>query len=196
MANDPQFVRLVDRMARSTQVDLNSGWSIAGLDVKEFPEDELAQDYVRSAIRRGTLEPCGQSEYDAVNDHDLDFLGKAGITVKEVEIEGHFQEGHIAALAEDTRHRIESSRGLTSSGASFGDEKVRKAALLRAQQQLDDGAAPAEVEADASGQVDPEEAAKENKAIADEQDKATADSKRSRSKASAAPAQQQQSKSS
>lgn len=190
MANDPQYVRLVDRMARSTQVDLNSGWSIAGLDVKEFPEDELAQDYVRSAIRRGTLEPCGQSEYDAVNDNDLDFLSKAGISVKEVEIEGHFQEGHIAALAEDTRHRIESSRGLTSSGASFGDEKVRKAALLRAQQQLDDGAAPAEVEADASGQVDPEEAAKENKAIADEQDKA-ADSKRSRSKASATPTQQQ-----
>lgn len=176
MANDPQYVRLVDRMARSTQVDLNSGWGIAGLDVKEFPEeDQLAAAYVRDAIRRGTIEPCSRAEFDEVNgdEGDFDFLSQIGVEVEPIKVEGHFQEGHIAALAEEKRHQLESARGLSSGGASFGDEKVRKAALLRAQKALDEGKPRDEVEDDASGKVDPEEAAKVNKEVDEEQQKST-----------------------
>jgi hypothetical protein len=175
MANDPKFVRLVDRMARSTQVDLNSGWSIAGLDVKEFPADnDRAASYVRDAIRRGTIEGCSQAEYDEVTENDLDFLSQAGVKVQDVEVPGHFQEGHISALAEETRHSLESARGLSSRGVSYGDDRIRKKALLAAQKRLDDGAAPDEVEDEASGTVDEEEAAQENAKVQEEQEKAAA----------------------
>jgi hypothetical protein len=183
---DPSYVRLVDRMARSTQVDISSGWSIAGLDVREFPGDDrpLAQSYVRDAIRRGTIEGCSKAEYEEVhgtNDHD--FLAQAGIVVKNAEIEGHFQEAHVVQLAEEERHRIEVARGLGSSGISYGDDQIRRAALLRAQK-AHDANKPADPD-DEAGVVDPEDAAAVNEALEAGEDPPAPKNKRSRSKASA-----------
>jgi hypothetical protein len=171
---DPKYVRLVDRMARSTQVDLVSGWSISGLDVKEFPEDSRAQAYIRDAIRRGTIEACSRSEYDEVNDGDHDFLAQANVSVKPLEVEGTFQEAHVAGLAENRRHEIEAARGLSSTGSSYGDEKLRRKALLAAQKRLDSGETLAEDDDEAAGVVDPDEAAAENAKVAEEQEAAEA----------------------
>lgn len=68
MANDPKYVRLADHLADSTVADIagGSGWSIAGRDVREFPEEEGAARYVRSRLVQGLLEPAGKAEYDEV----------------------------------------------------------------------------------------------------------------------------------
>lgn len=161
MGNDPQYVRLVDRMARSTQVDLNSGWSIAGLDVRPFPEDDepAAQKYVREAIRRGTIEGCSQAEYEEVygeeGTNNLDFLEQAGYERKPPEVQEEFQVAGVRALADQARHRIEAARGLSSDGRSFKDERIRTAAILRAQRAQDEGEEPAEK--DAAGEAHDEE---------------------------------------
>lgn len=182
---DPKYVRLVDRMARSTQVDLNSGWSIAGLDVKEFPSDPRAQAYVKDAIRRGTVEACSRSEYDEVNEGDHDFLSQANVEVKPLQVEGAFQEGHVAALAEARRHQIEAARGLSSTGSSYGDDRLRRKALLAAQKRAEQGEALADDDEEAQGQVDPDEAAEERAKVAEEQEKAAGKARGSRSRAGA-----------
>lgn len=139
---DPKYVRLADRMARSTQVDIESGWSIAGLDVREFPGDDqpYAQRYVRDAIRRGTIEGCSKAEFDEVYGEDgsnLNFYERAGVTVKGPEIEGHYQEAHVVGMADTERLRIESARGLGGGGLSYKDDKVRRAALMERQKRLE-----------------------------------------------------------
>jgi hypothetical protein len=69
MAN-PKFVRLADHMVHGMCVDLDTEWSIAGYDVKEFPEDRDQARFVRSKITAGVLEPAGQAEYDEVHADD------------------------------------------------------------------------------------------------------------------------------
>ena len=64
---DPKFVRITDPLRRPGLYDVQaSGWSITGKDVKEFPEDEAAQKFVRRQIRDGNIEPCSRAEYEEV----------------------------------------------------------------------------------------------------------------------------------
>lgn len=70
MAN-PSHVRLVERLNRGIVADVEggSGWSIAGLDVKEFPnaEDEpVAAAFVERQLRQGKLEAATSGEYQDV----------------------------------------------------------------------------------------------------------------------------------
>lgn len=62
--NAPEFVRLADHMVHGLVVDMESGWSISGYDVKEFPEDREQGRFVKKAINAGKLEPATQAEYD------------------------------------------------------------------------------------------------------------------------------------
>jgi hypothetical protein len=69
MASDPSYVRLARRLTRGIQADLQTGWSIAGLDVKEFPaDDKAAAKYVRNALRNGRLEAASKAEFDVVQE--------------------------------------------------------------------------------------------------------------------------------
>lgn len=71
MASTPKYVRLAERLNRSIVADVESGsgWSIAGLDVKEVPDpkvDPLAYQFVVDSLRVGRLEKADKAEYDEV----------------------------------------------------------------------------------------------------------------------------------
>lgn len=72
MPNDPDYVRLTHRLTTGMLADVlgGSGWSISGMDVKEFPEDEDQARFVRAELNSGKLEPCSRAEYDEVHDED------------------------------------------------------------------------------------------------------------------------------
>lgn len=73
MPNDPKYVRLATRLQGGMICDVqNTGWSIAGLDVKEFPEDRQEARYVRSNVNSGKLEPASKAEYEAAHDTSLE----------------------------------------------------------------------------------------------------------------------------
>lgn len=66
---DPTYVKLPERAWSGMMADLETGWSISGLDVKEFPDSEEEGDeaaFVRSALRYGNLEAATAAEYEAV----------------------------------------------------------------------------------------------------------------------------------
>ncbi len=71
MANTPKYVRLAERLNRSIVADVESGsgWSIAGLDVKEVPDpktEPVAYKFVTDNLRNGKLEASNASEYEVV----------------------------------------------------------------------------------------------------------------------------------
>lgn len=67
---DPSFVRLRDGYQHSQISDIieyGTLWTIAGQEVKPFPDpetDPVEVQFVRDLIRRGTLEEATQVEYD------------------------------------------------------------------------------------------------------------------------------------
>lgn len=67
----PQFVRLPDELYLGIVADLETGWSIAGLDIKPSPTDESSPEYkfVQTALRQGKLEPASQGEWDFLQEH-------------------------------------------------------------------------------------------------------------------------------
>lgn len=70
MPNDPKYVMLANRLTNGMVADIEgSGWSISGLDVKEFPSTEGAARFVRHALREGKLEPSSRAEFDEVQEH-------------------------------------------------------------------------------------------------------------------------------
>jgi hypothetical protein len=144
-------------------VDIRSGWSIAGLDVREFPSDDepLAQTFVRAALRRGVIEGCSKAEYDEVMGADNDFLAQAGIEVTPVQVQGHYQEAHVSGAADARRRQIEASRGLASQGLSYKDDKVRRAALLKQQAKIDAGKVTTDEEAEDAASEAQQEAEQE-----------------------------------
>lgn len=72
MPRNPKFVRLADHLNLTCQVDLESGWGVSGRDVRQFPEDSSAANFVRSGLMRGIFEEAGQAEWDEVHEADLD----------------------------------------------------------------------------------------------------------------------------
>lgn len=69
MAEDPKYVRLANRLSRGMLADVyESQWSIAGLDVRPFPEDMRAARFVRNALSDGKLEPASAAEYEEVTE--------------------------------------------------------------------------------------------------------------------------------
>lgn len=73
MADDPKYVRLATRLSRGMVCDVQgSGWSISGLDVRKFPEGNVAARFVRSRLNAGLLEPASKSEWEEAHDTSLE----------------------------------------------------------------------------------------------------------------------------
>lgn len=104
MASTPKYVRLVERLNRGIVADIDggSGWSIAGLDVKEVPdaqEEPRAHKFVVDALRRGKLEAAEASEYEvvqaanAVISEAAQFDADAGESVNEAAVRSAVKKG-------------------------------------------------------------------------------------------------------
>jgi hypothetical protein len=112
MANDPSYVRLATRLQNGIVCDVDgSGWSIAGLDVRKFPEDKQAARYVRAKLNAGLLEPASKAEWEDAHDDAVeqevlrqapDYREKASAV----------QEGQIQRVAREARQRIEEKLGV------------------------------------------------------------------------------------
>lgn len=72
MPNDPSYVRLANRLTRGMVADVETGWSIAGLDVRRFPEGKQAARFVRLQLREGKLEPASKAEWEEVHDDPVE----------------------------------------------------------------------------------------------------------------------------
>lgn len=140
MASKVKFVRLSDRLSRGCLVDVKkSGWSIAGYDVKEYPDDDwpTAQRFVDKSLREGKLEEASQAEWDEVHpdgeDHDL--LADTGVEVKHTEVEAFpVQEGAIQAAAR--AHRAGIVRSGANPRASYDADQARRERLAAASDRL------------------------------------------------------------
>lgn len=108
MATDPQYVRLSTQLQEGIVCDVQgSGWSIAGYDVKKFPEKKEEQRFVRSKLNAQMLEPASKAEYDEAKGEDL---------VKEVERqkkEGVHQEGRIQEIATEVTAKLADKLGVS-----------------------------------------------------------------------------------
>jgi hypothetical protein len=62
--NAPEFIRLADHMVHGLVVDMETGWSISGYDVQEFPEAREQARFVKRQINAGIIEPATQAEFD------------------------------------------------------------------------------------------------------------------------------------
>lgn len=126
MADAPKYVRLTNRLSGRTCVDLNSGWSISGLDVVEVPERKAspnAHRFIREKLNRGILEPASRAEYEEVQEaaeesrerfsDRLEALSSLGIAPASLGFAVH-QEGTVQRLAQQRRAKIEEKRSKTS----------------------------------------------------------------------------------
>lgn len=136
---DPTHVQLCTRLTRSLIVDMQSHWSLAGLDVKEFPSDSYpqAQDYVRTQLARGVLEGTDQAAFDSIDRLDLDHLKNSGVQVNPVQVQGTYQEAQVIAHAEAARHQIEAERFGDASNMSYQEDTIRREAILAQQRHID-----------------------------------------------------------
>lgn len=132
MAKDPGHVRLAERLNDRVLADVNSGWSISGLDVKEFPDPSKypnAARFVRDKLKRGALEPASKAEYEEVEEsyeesrerfsERLETLAALGLGHK-VDVAVH-QEGRIQEEARQRREAILEKRA--KEGAENEDER-------------------------------------------------------------------------
>lgn len=102
MPNDPKYVMLANRLTGGILADIEgSGWSISGLDVKEFPSTDGAARFVRHALREGKLEPSSRSEFDEVQALHGDVS----------KVPGH-QESKLMGEAMRANRKLAESRGL------------------------------------------------------------------------------------
>lgn len=135
MPNDPKYVRLANRLSLQTIADIaeyGSGWSISGLDVKEFPDDEAAR-YVRLKLGQGVLEPATQAEFDEVHD-DEETIAVVD-RYRDASQPHPWQESAVQAAHAKRRRVIESSRYEEEETDEEADAE-RRQAILEEQDEL------------------------------------------------------------
>jgi hypothetical protein len=99
MASDPRYVKLADHLTGGIVCDLESGWSVSGLDVVEFPDwDDAAAAFVRSKLKAGALDEADEAEFQAIADAD-EAVGQHRPTVALPEQLSNWQENRIQAEA-------------------------------------------------------------------------------------------------
>src|SRR6478736_5511198 len=153
--NDPQYVKLADRLVRQIVADIDggTGWSISGLDVKEFPSDDypLSQNFVRGGLNRGVLEPATEEDYEAVQAASSDLFEATGVEVIPNKVQGYYSEEAVVGEAENDRLRIEAQRGIGDGlgRLDYEADRARKGAN-KAEKAADDAAAEAEAAAKAA----------------------------------------------
>src|SRR5438105_346942 len=62
-----KYVRLAGHLTSGLKADIDSGWVISGMDVKEVPDERrapVAYAFVQGLLRKGILEEAGRAEYD------------------------------------------------------------------------------------------------------------------------------------
>lgn len=119
MADNPNYVRLAARLTNGIVADLDSGWSIAGMDVRSFPSKKtnpLAARFVRKALADGRLEPASQAEWEEV--HDDEALVNEAVEGRTKPKSVGVQEAHIQREAAAGRARLEAARA-----AADGEEE-------------------------------------------------------------------------
>jgi hypothetical protein len=144
MASNPSYVALAPRLTRGLVADVESGWSIAGLDVRKFPADKQAAKFVKKALADGRLEPASKAQWDEV--HDTEEIegealeGRARASTKNI------QEAHIRRAAQAGAQRLVESRSGRSAAAEDDEEgddeddgldDLRKPQLVAIAQQMD-----------------------------------------------------------
>lgn len=107
----PNFVRLANRLTSGMVTDMESGWSIAGLDVRTVPDkkkDPAARRFIRKALLDGRLEPASQAEWDEV--HETSQLEDEALMGRPQAGVGGIQEAHVRRAAEEGSSRIKAAR--------------------------------------------------------------------------------------
>jgi hypothetical protein len=127
VANDPQYVRLNDNLAdHGSLADVTgSGWSIGGMDVQEFPEDEATASFVRAKLRTGVLEPASLAEFEECHPEEEEIV----VERKQI-VEIPHQEGRLHQEVQAGRARMKAARSEQS-------EKVKSSSFY---DEVDDGA--------------------------------------------------------
>lgn len=147
---DPKYVRLVTHLARGGRYDLNSGWGISGLDVKEMPDADTqpnAYRYVRGELAQGRLEGASRAEYDEAHP-DL---------LAELDAGAPHQEAKVQRAALKVHRKVTAARRDQGELDSYeADERRRKAALKaqKAQSNRTDSKGKAKAAAEAEDEAD------------------------------------------
>lgn len=152
MATDPKYVRLSNALQGGIICDVHgSGWSIAGFDVKEFPEDKNEARYVRSKVNAGLLEPASKAEYDEAQGGDL------AAEVARQQKAGVHQEGKLQEAAAKGTAKLAETLGISEEelleaylAADAADRQERLDEAEEAGLNTDD---PEEQKARSTGQV-------------------------------------------
>jgi hypothetical protein len=150
MANDPKYVRLTARLARGIVTDLNTGFTISGLDVQPFPnpkERPLAARFVRDRLNRGVLEPASKAEYEEVQELREELQSNFNSRIKAMAqmapvaglagISLH-QESQIRTLAGELADRLEQRRLRSDSEDSYEADRERRKELISRGKAQDD----------------------------------------------------------
>lgn len=120
MATDPQYVKLSHKASRGMLVDLDmgSGFSISGRDVKEFPSDLPSKKYVRRELKRGNIVVASAAEFEEAKDGDEAIPSDTELPHQEHRIR--------EALAQAKQSGTPDSEASSSSGSSDdGGEKSK-----------------------------------------------------------------------
>jgi hypothetical protein len=131
--SEAKYVRLADHLTRGMRADLNSGFSLTGLNVLPMPDKDAqprAYDYVRRELAAGRMEAASKAEFDEVHPDVHKDLGVR--VVREVKQVGSgLQESEIQAHATKARQGIKRAQddGSLSEEALEADEERRKQAL-------------------------------------------------------------------
>lgn len=106
--NDPSYVKVAERINDSIVLDVESAWSISGLDVKEFPKDDArAANFVRGRLRAGALEEASKAEFEEVQS-----LNKK--SEQNPPLESGLQEGRLQTEAAEARTKLTAKRTAAS----------------------------------------------------------------------------------
>lgn len=134
MADDPKYVRLATRLSKGMVCDVQgSGWSISGLDVRQFPKDTVAARFVRAKLNAGVLEHASKSEWDEAHDSSLeeevlsqnpDYKEKASAV----------QEGRVQRAAREATAKLAERQ---SADADAEEEELRELEAEDRQARLD-----------------------------------------------------------
>lgn len=135
---DPKYVRLAERLTRGNVTDTRSHWSISGLDVKEFPEDALAADFVRAQLRRGNLEEAGRAEFQEIQEANDEL---ASVVFEDEErdkaVKKARQEVDVLRTSAALSEKVAAARVQDGTDHYSADQKRRKG-ILKAQKALED----------------------------------------------------------
>lgn len=136
----PKYVRLADHLSRGMRADIQSGFSISGLDVVEAPDQEASPRqaaFVKRELAAGRLEAASKAEFDEVHPDLLETLGYE--VERKVTVTATPQEAHVQREARKAGAALRASRESASSEDAYAADEERRAATIEAQQEAEKG---------------------------------------------------------